>query len=335
MLAKEQLDALLERGWYRVGQTMIWCEVVTPNEASLGVIWTRVPLAGYTLRKSLRRVRRGVERDLDVRVVPAQISAEHERVYGLYLTTARGERAPDLATVRGQRPVELFDTWAVEIWDGDALASFSWFDRGESSLQSILCAYDPAYASYGLGIYTLLREIQYGIDHDMDFFYAGYIICGDPAMDYKLRTGHVEVLDRREGEWRAIEDVDLLQLDPMARARRALLHARHALGSDGELRHNPHHSVGAHSPSLARCLGYPLFVVCDEHAEGRLMTAIAWDPVESRYELLRCMSATIRDSRSDEVLIDNLYVVDTSLGFFDGAHDVARAALALRFRRFD
>ena len=335
VLAREQLDALLERGWYRVGQTMIWCEVVTPDEASLGVIWTRVPIAGYAYKKSLRRVMRRVERDFDVRVVPARVTPEHERVYQLYLTKARGERAPDMAAVRGQRPIELFDTWAVEIRDGDELIAFSWFDRGETSLQSILCAYDPAYSAYGLGIYTLLREIRYGIDHGMDYFYAGYVICGDPAMDYKLRTGHIEVLDRRMGQWRPLEEVDMHQLDPIERARRALAHAQHALGGDVPIRHNPHHSVGAHSPSLARCLGYPMFLVCEEHAEGRLLIAMAWDSVESCYELLRCMSATIRDSRTNEVLIDNLYVVEASLGVYEDVREAAHAVEGLRYRRYD
>ncbi|MFT4974201.1 MAG: hypothetical protein ACI8S6_000083, partial [Myxococcota bacterium] len=54
-LSPEALDAYLERGWYRMGQSVFTCRFVTFNGTLFPTIWVRLPLQGYTFRKSLRR----------------------------------------------------------------------------------------------------------------------------------------------------------------------------------------------------------------------------------------------------------------------------------------
>ena len=66
-----------------------------------------------------------------------------------------------LSNGRGQLAL---DTREVKIYDGDKLAAFSFFDKGQRSMYSKQGIYDPAYHQFSLGFFTMLVEIQYALD---------------------------------------------------------------------------------------------------------------------------------------------------------------------------
>lgn len=311
-LSPEELDTYLEGGWYRVGQGLIFCEVVTTERGMRGVLWTRVPLAGYTYRKSLRKLMSRVERRFDVRVHPLVHDAEHEALYQRYLGSVDGDRPETLDQVRygsgqsdGPGGVDRFDTWEVSIRDGEELVGFSWFDLGARAMQSVVGVYAPEHARYSMGVYTMLREIRHGMDIGLDHFYSGYILCGDPKMHYKLRTGHVELLDHQRG-WvaEAFDPDDCDRWDPLARTRAALLAVRAQL-PDGRwlMADNAHFSIGAYAPGLASCVAYPLVLL----GPGSRPLVLGWDSITGRYELLRARRASLT-GEGGAVLLDDLLV---------------------------
>lgn len=326
-LTQAELDAYLASGWYRIGARMTYCEYLSSREHPRGVVWTRVPLEGYSFRKSLRRTRRKVERDFDVQVHPAAHDEEHEALYARYLDVAPGERSEDLWEFKGGALGEaLFETWEVSVRDGDELIAFSWFDRGERSLQSLVGAYAPEYARYSLGFYTMLRELQFGIDEGLSYFYAGYVLCGDDSMDYKLRTGHIECLERPSGRWRPLEEFDLEEFNPVRRTEQALSRARDDVEAlaGWEIHENPHFALGAWAPNLASCLAYPHVLWPPGPPHGAEALALAWDSTAQFYELLQCMRGAL-SSPDGEVLVDDLIVVTRSLGRWDTLEEVAAA----------
>ena len=328
MLPPEELDAYLEAGWYRIGQNISFCEFVAMDQGTFGVVWTRVPLETYRLRKSLRRIRNKVERDFTVRIHRQVHDMQHELLYQRYLDTTEGSRAPTLSNLAGGFGVNnIFDTWEISIWRGDELVAFSWFDIGAESVESISGVYDPSVASYSMGFYTMIAEIEFARKRGLKYYYAGYVLCGDPCMDYKLRTGHIEVLDRIEGCWRPIEDdehADLARLDPLERTRLALEDVRYALDlPEAMLYHNPHFSLCAAAPNLTSCLSYHLVLFCGPSRSG-IVHVVAWDSVAHQYELLRCVKASLTSPETGEVFLNNLLVTSKSLGRWDSIEDMAR-----------
>lgn len=329
-MSPDQLDEYLAAGWYRIGQSMMYCDFVTMERDTTGVLWTRVPLEDYSFKRSLRRTRNKVERDFSVEVGPLTHDTEHELLYQRYLTTTSGTRAEDLCELRGvssPNGADIFDTYEVSVRDGDRLIAFSWFDRGATSIQSITGVYDPDYASYSLGIYTMLRELRYGIDEGLTHFYAGYVLCGDSTMDYKLRTGHVWCLDRPAAQWRAWEEVEAEDLDPLQRTRDALLEARDGMREIRCALHvNDHFTLSAVAPNLTSCLAYHVALLCGPTFAGMVL-ALCWDSALEQYELLRCIRATLTSPQTRQVLVDELFVVSGSLGQYA---DIDSAVAAVR-----
>ncbi|MEK7257118.1 MAG: GNAT family N-acetyltransferase, partial [Bacteroidota bacterium] len=98
----------------------------------------------------------------------------------------------------------IFSSYEIAVYDGDKLVAFSFFDVGKSSLASIKGVYDHEYAKHSLGLYTMLKEIQFGLELGFQYFYPGYIVPGYPRFDYKLRVGgqeELEFFNVKSGGW--------------------------------------------------------------------------------------------------------------------------------------
>jgi arginine-tRNA-protein transferase len=64
--------------------------------------------------------------------------------------------------------------------------------------------FDPDESERGLGIFTMLKEIEHAIDTGRSFYYQGYAYAGESFYDYKKRFRGTEVFDWKEG-WETFE----------------------------------------------------------------------------------------------------------------------------------
>ena len=85
--------------------------------------------------------------------------------------------------------------------------------------------YDPDYAQYSLGIYTMLCEIQYGIEQRKKYYYPGYVVPGYKKFDYKLRVGTMEFYDVPSESWKHYDELETANLP--AEKLRGMLSALH------------------------------------------------------------------------------------------------------------
>ncbi|TAE61200.1 MAG: GNAT family N-acetyltransferase [Bacteroidetes bacterium] len=83
----------------------------------------------------------------------------------------------------------------------DTLVAVSYFDTGKDSLASLLAIYDPAFARFSPGLYTLAEEVELARELGKKFFYPGYILPGFSQFDYKMRIGQVQYLPAA-GRWK-------------------------------------------------------------------------------------------------------------------------------------
>ena len=204
-ISRRQLDAHLAKGWYRMGQAIFTCSFLIFNNQLYSAIWIRLPLANYQFRKSVRKIYRRNASQFRVELGPAELNLEKEALYQRYRRNFPGRLAPTLRTsLLDDTDYNIYETYEFRIYDEDQLIAFSFFDRGNDSMASIMGVYDPDYDRNSLGFFTMLLEIEYGQEHQLKYYYPGYIVPGYPRFDYKLRIGketEVEAFSEKDQEW--------------------------------------------------------------------------------------------------------------------------------------
>ncbi len=288
-LPPDVLDDLLAQGWYRMRQAVFTCRYLLGRRGLYTAVWTRLPLDDYAFRKSLRRRMRKVEGRFQVSHQPWKMTAEHLELYRRYRQHVGGDRSDELDQVlHDESERNLFDSWEVSIREPDGrLVAFSVFDRGSESLQSIVGVYDPDHARQGLGIATMLFEVRYGLEHGYRYHYAGYVVPGVAAFDYKRELGELEYYDPTADAWLPLAELDELRL-PARQLQAGLQQVAEGLSQAGIphiIRCYPPFRIVYMNGLQGRCMSSPLFVECGPGMGGELCLAVTHDPERGGYAL--------------------------------------------------
>ena len=75
----------------------------------------------------------------------------------------------------------------IELWDKDKLINVAVTDQLNDALSSVYTFYDPDYRKQGLGIYSILKQIDIAKQKEKNFLYLGYQIDDCQKMNYKNR----------------------------------------------------------------------------------------------------------------------------------------------------
>ena len=195
-----QLDLLLADGWRHFGRNFFRYNFGIYEGEIRRVTPLRIRLDDFSHSKSQRRnLRRNS--DLDCSIEPMEITPEiHELFHRHKLRFKSG--VPDsiydfVANGREDSPTSVF---IVTVRGADRLLAVSFFDVGEGAISSIYGIFDPDESPRGLGIFTLLKEIEYAREAGMTFCYPGYAYEGESFYDYKKRFAALECFDWN-GDW--------------------------------------------------------------------------------------------------------------------------------------
>ncbi|MEM7411405.1 MAG: GNAT family N-acetyltransferase [Myxococcota bacterium] len=200
--ASDCLDRYLSEGWFRTGGLMAYAPLITIHRDVWATVPIRVPLHRYQPSRSLRRMLRKNGDRFRTEVGPATSDAARESLYRETSKRFAGYRYESLSEMLTAEPFDrLFDTREVSVWDGDRLVATSYFDTGQHSVASLLGLYDPEYKPFGLGVYTMLLEVEHAVAHGYRYYYPGYVLVGNPWLDYKLRLQPMQYRSP-SGRWR-------------------------------------------------------------------------------------------------------------------------------------
>lgn len=75
----------------------------------------------------------------------------------------------------------------IEIWDAETLISVAVTDNLNDSLSAVYTFYDPDYKTSGLGVFSILKQIELAAKYGKSFLYLGYQIDDCKKMNYKNR----------------------------------------------------------------------------------------------------------------------------------------------------
>lgn len=327
-LSRAELDDYLARGWYRIGRAMITTDYLVSGGQLRSTIWTRLDLYRHTFRPSLRKQMARNARLFRIEIGPHAIDAEREDLYARYREMAGGNRAESLDEVLGgEEGRGIFDTREVRIYLGDRLVAFSWFDLGETSVQSLIGVYDPDHRRHGLGFYTMLLEIAHAAGIGMRYHYSGYVLSGHPSMDYKLRVGDLDYLDPATKRW--IPDLPFsVEASPAEVRRRRLGEAAAALTRAGHSFYvvlNSALQIAGLREQLPGCTTEPILLICPSPSQGSGILTV-WDEERGSFALLGGMPVALTldaEVAPAEPLQIHCFIVQDKLGEYASAEEVA------------
>ena len=195
-----QLDSLLAGGWRHFGAHFFRYNVGIYEFDIRYVIPLRIRLAGSSFSRSQRRTI-SRNRDLDIVFGPLNITAESQRLFDRHKSRFKNHVPDSIHDFVSASGIHSFETKQLSVRKGSELIAESYFDVGGSSLSGVYGTFDPRYSNRRLGIFTLLKEIEYALDERKDFYYLGYSYAGRSFYDYKKKFRSSEYFDWKRNRW--------------------------------------------------------------------------------------------------------------------------------------
>lgn len=209
----KELDAYLEKGWFRMGQMIFTCHVLCFNNEVYSTVWMRLDLKDFKFKKRMRKILNRNDRLFTIKINEPDFEGERQRLYEKHKRRFEGYIPGTLKeSLFGMEEDNIYNTKEIAVYDGDRLIAISYFDIGSKTMASIMGLFDPDYEKYSLGIYTMIKEVEYGIEQGLRYYYPGYVVPRYGKFDYKLRIGPMDFYDVPSKTWKPYEEMILERL---------------------------------------------------------------------------------------------------------------------------
>lgn len=195
-----KMELLLANGWRHFGTHFFRYNLGFHEFDIRRVIPLRIRLADFSFSKSQRRVLRRND-DLTVSIQPIVIDDETEQLFHLHKQRFNQAIPDSIYDFLSHDPARVpCKAKEIRVSNGEKTIAVSYFDIGESSTSGIYAIFEPKAVKRSLGIFTMLKEIEYSIANGKEFYYQGYCYEGESFYDYKKRFSGTEAYDWK-GHW--------------------------------------------------------------------------------------------------------------------------------------
>jgi arginine-tRNA-protein transferase len=201
------IDERWAQGWLMNDDGFVRFDSTGYNGREYRCYPTRYRLKEFRLNKGLRRILRR-NRDLKTIIRPFRPTVGKDVLYTAH-HHARFDRKHERYTVRKMfdylkyAPVELMEAC---VFDGERLVSCSVFEVAEKSVYGSVAFWDVNETRRGLGILTVLMEMQYARDIGKEFYYLNFYHKEHPNFQYKTRFPALELWDWDNERWVDFKD---------------------------------------------------------------------------------------------------------------------------------
>jgi len=174
---------LIERGFRRSGN-----EIYAPHCPDCSAcIPARLPVEKF---KPSRSQKRCLNRNINTQAIikPAVFEQAHYNMYLRYQTNRHSD-----GSMANASPDDYFNflgsSWCetrfVEFSINNELAGVAVIDQLEQAWSAVYTFFEPKFASYSLGVYAVLWQIEQATLHQKEFLYLGFWIKACKKMAYK------------------------------------------------------------------------------------------------------------------------------------------------------
>ncbi len=197
------MDSLWAEGWRHFGWYFFRYRTSTHGSREYSVIPLRVDLDRFVLSRSQRRIL-ARNRDADVVIRDAVIDGEREVLFEKHALRFEHDVPSTLRNFVSPLPATVpCPAREVAVYVQGRLAAFTYLDVGRLATSAVYAVYDTDDAKRSLGIYMMLRSIEYSRSLGCQFYYHGYAYREPFVYDYKKRFSAVECLEWDRG-WVAL-----------------------------------------------------------------------------------------------------------------------------------
>lgn len=194
----EQMDSLWANGWRHFGTHFFRYNVGLLHFDIRFVIPLRIRLAGFSFSKSQRRILRRNE-DLEVAIQPIEITETDEQLFHRHKSRFDHSIPESIFSFMSGQPASVpCEAKEIRVTKNRKLLAVSYFDIGRTATSGIYGMFEPSVTDRSLGIFTMLKEIEYSIETGCEFYYQGYCYEGESFYDYKKRFRATEAFDWSE-----------------------------------------------------------------------------------------------------------------------------------------
>ncbi len=192
VLNKTAASRLAEMGFRRSGHFVYkpLCDQCTACVAA------RIPVKQFSPSRSQRRTWKKNKALTSTLSAPAY-SDEIYSLYERYINARHRDGdmfPPDISQYTNFITACDASTFFLEIRLEDQLVAVAVTDEYVNGLSAIYTFFDPQLDTLGLGVYSLLSQIELARTMNFDYLYVGYWIEGCPKMSYKTQYRPTELL---------------------------------------------------------------------------------------------------------------------------------------------
>lgn len=194
----EEFDFLIINGWRHFGLFFFMPNCQNCNECRP----IRTLINNFSPSKSQRRNKKKNDSIVRVEFVLPEYSYEIYRVYEKH-SKVKFNQETSIAdfkesffsdALQGNSRLSLF-------WVNKELVGVGFIDISKDGISSVYFCYDTDFSFLGLGVYSVLKEIEYGKQLDKSYYYLGYFVEGNSSMEYKGKYTPSEILDWNQAKW--------------------------------------------------------------------------------------------------------------------------------------
>jgi arginyl-tRNA--protein-N-Asp/Glu arginylyltransferase len=312
-----ELDAFLEKGWFRMGQTIFTTSFLNFKGTFYNALWLRIKLDEHTPGNSQVRLLKQNDK-FRYEIAPFELTDEKESLYAKYKSSIAFEPSSSLHQLMyGSALHNIYNSFNINLYDGAKLIGSGIFDVGEKSAAGITSFYDPAYKKYSLGKYLIFLKIQFCKSKGFEFFYPGYFVPGYKFFNYKLDLSKnaMYYLDVRQNKWMHIHRsvTHTLLLESMKAHLQLLLGELQALGIDALTLQYEYFDANILIHTDHVFLDFPVFLSYQESHDS-IFTIVVFDVREEVFHLLLCSGLPLSSADAQKgIFSSHLLKVESNL----------------------
>lgn len=208
-VSSQRIDELLANGWRHAGEHFYRYNFAFHQGMLTEVIPLRIQLSQFQPSKSQRKIwRRNQNKDYHIEIRPTVVDDEKNALFQQHKSKFVDNVPDQLHDFLAHEPHAVpCEGREVAVYHQDQLIGTSFFDVGEQSISTIYGMYDLEYGKQGLGIYTMMLEMEHAKALGKPYYYHGYCYRCPSFYDYKKRFTGLEAFDWK-GNWRPWEEND-------------------------------------------------------------------------------------------------------------------------------
>ena len=199
-ITREQMDVLLADAWRHFGTYFFRYNLGLYEDEIRRVEPLRIRLADFVASKSQRRILRK-NADLRCEFRPIRITSDSHDLFDRHKVRFSSGQPFSIFDFLSHEPATVpSDASELAVYDRDRLVAVSYLDEANIATSGIYACFEPELSDRGLGIFTMLKEIDYSIETGREYYYPGFAYEGTSFYDYKKRFTALEYFDWK-GKW--------------------------------------------------------------------------------------------------------------------------------------